>query len=79
MRPLGSNVIIKRASAEDSKIILLDAPVRPNTGTVVGLGPDVQGLHLNDVVMFSDTFTAKEIPGDEDLLVIGLDNVLVVL
>lgn len=79
MRPLGSNVIIKRASAEDSKIILLDAPVRPNTGVIVGLGPDVHGLHLNDVVMFSDTFTAKEIPGDEDLLVIGLDNVLVVL
>ena len=79
MKPLGHNVLISRTPAEDATIVLLNPVERPNTGVVLDVGSKVTEVKEGDKVMFADSFTAKPVPGEDDLMVIAEDMILLIL
>src|SRR5262249_5593236 len=94
IKPLGNRVLIQRAKAQTSKggILLPDsAQEKPKEGIVVAIGPgkmDEDGkvipmnLKVGDKVLFS-SYSGTEVKDlsaeDEELLVIGEDDILGVL
>lgn len=58
LEPLGDNIVIEVAEVAEleSGLILPDetkAKMRPQEGTVIAIGPTVQRVAVNDVVIFS--------------------------
>ena len=79
MKPIGFHILIDHDQANDTKIITMTDLPRPNTGTVLEVGPKVTEVSVGDRVMFKDTFSSYQVPGQEDLLVMHEDSILLIL
>ncbi len=80
LRVLGSRILVERSAAEEKKghLILTTTEVK-NQGTVVGVGDEVDNIHIGDLVVF-DKYSGQEIDVDEKMLMIlRYDQVLGVL
>jgi chaperonin GroES len=92
IRPLGNNLFIRRAPAEEQSrggIIIPDtAQKRPHRGTVVAAGPGVRNdrgdlvpneVRAEDVVLFAEGLGRDITVGSETLVIISSDLVLGVI
>jgi chaperonin GroES len=92
IRPLHDRVLIKRVEEERktaSGIVLPDsATEKPNRGEVVAAGPGKSndkgevrpmGVQVGDTVLFSQYAGAKVKVDDEELLMMGEDDILAVI
>ena len=80
MHPLSDYVLIKLDNTEDTRLILPDSAMRrPNTGTVVSVGPKVHDVEGGDVIIFRESFSVYPVPGDESLAVMHQDNLMLII
>ena len=92
IRPLHDRVLIKRVEEERktaSGIVLPDsATEKPNRGEVVAAGPGKSndkgevrpmGVQVGDIVLFSQYAGTKVKVDDEELLMMGEDDILAVI
>ena len=81
MKPLGKFVLVSVDNTEETKLILPDSAMqRPNTGTVVSAGNKVVSeLHKSVSVVFRDTFSSYPVPGDDNLVVMHEDNIMLII
>ena len=79
MKPIGFHILIDHDQANDTKIITMTDLPRPNTGTVLEVGSKVTEVNVGDHIMFKDTFSSHQVPGQEDLLVMHEDSILLIL
>ncbi len=82
-KPLGKRVLVERTEVEEktaSGIILVDsAKEKPNTAKVLAIGSEVEGIKLNDIVVF-EQFRGSELTlEDVDYLVLELKNIIGVM
>lgn len=90
IKPLGNKVLVQRSAAQKSKggIFLPDsAQEKPRQGTVLAVGPgkindegrqEPMSLNEGDVVLFGG-YAGREVPGEEDVLLLAEDEVLAVV
>ena len=79
MRPIGANVLVRWDQSEETKIIMVHAPERPNTGEVISTGSLVGEVSEGDKVLFTDSFSSKAVPDHKDLLVMHEDSIMLIL
>jgi len=82
-RPLHDNVVIEKdtANTEDKVtkgglFIPGSATQPPNTAKVIAVGPAVEGLKANDVIVVGTFSGTKVVVNDEEYVVIKFDDVL---
>jgi len=90
IKPLGNKVLVKRSAPPTSKggIFLPDsAQEKPKQGTVLAVGPgkindegkqEPMTLKEGDVVLFGG-YAGREVPGEEEVLILAEDDVLAVV
>lgn len=82
-RPLFDNVIVRRASEEDTSeggIIIPDAAKeKPQTGTVLAAGDECKAVKTGDIVLFSRYAGSEVNLGEGEFLLLSESDIQVVL
>lgn len=84
IRPLGERIVVKPIKQEEKTeggIYLPEtaSKERPQQGEVIAVGSDFKGVKEGDTVVFAKYGGTEVKLGDEELIVLGEDDVLAVL
>lgn len=83
IKPLEDRIVIKQVEAEQttaSGLVIPDsAKEKPQEGTVVAVGPKVEGVAVNDTVIYSKYGGTEVKYGGDEFLILKLADVLAVI
>ena len=82
IKPLADRVVAKKDAATSttaSGILLGEAKEKPNTATVVSIGPDVKNIKKGDRILYRE-YSATEVKYDgTDYLIVKEEDILATL
>lgn len=79
-KPLGNRVLIEREeepNTTSSGIIIPDSSkVKPLNGKVLAIGSEVEGIEVNDTIVFAKYTGTEIVISDKEYLILNADDIL---